>query len=134
MRFVEPTQRELELLPFTGDGIIARAKHRTARAVIQPVGSEVRIPSIGREQRGDFKRLMNRMAEELDHTRFRFVAIDRDDELAEIWEILGPPNAKDLEDVLHGFERETLEEYEDPEGEIVPVETLVGDWDPEKYQ
>lgn len=134
MKFKQPTQRELDLLPFLENGKIARAKHRTARAVIQAAGKEVRIPFVARDQRGDFKRLMNRMTETLGHSRYRFVAVDRDPEMTKIWRILAPKDARELKDVLRGFREETIEEYENDAGVIEPVATLVGDWNPEKYQ
>lgn len=130
MRLTNPTLLEYRLLPILDDGgTVFKASHGTCDAVCQIVDDEVRIPYVARDERGDFKALMDELVRELDgHTKFRFVAIEHDSLFNRALKIIQPDDARTLEEAVNGFEKETLREYRNSDGRIEPVETLIGHW------
>jgi hypothetical protein len=42
---------------------------------------------------------------------------------------VSPGDARPLYEVVHGFEFETVD-YEHPDGDVEPCETLIGEWSP----
>lgn len=131
MIFDSITTQDYVLLPIKKPEKATRVRKETARAVIEPYNDEVRIPYVRRDERGDFKALMDGLVDELNgHTKYRFVAIN-DSELHDLVMLAAPDDARHIKEAVNGFTEETLHEYENDAGEIEPVNTLVGHWEPE---
>jgi len=130
MNYSRPHIVELRLLPIHDAERAYTVKHETCKAIFETYDGEVRIAYVAREERGDFKALMNRLTEELNNPVFRFVEIEglRESEFKELVERHEPDDARSITEAVNGFDRETIHEYENSNGEIEPVETLVGRW------
>lgn len=128
MKFTRPSKSQLKLLPLKRLRKAYVASHETAYAVFEPYDGEIRIAFVKREDKGDFKALMDRLVEELGHSRVRFVAtgVNPLDEVVAEFE---PSDSQTIHEAVNGFDVEMTEEYENSRGETEEIETLVGDWE-----
>lgn len=127
MEYRKITPVELNLLPVQNDEQAVTAHHETAKAVVDPVPGEIRIPYVSREERGDFANLMDVLVEDLECKDVRFVAVDGPDRqtIRRMLDLATPDDARTLKEAVHGFDEEEVDDYEEP------VNTLVGTWDPD---
>lgn len=130
MKYTKISDTEKRLLALVDPSNAVGVVHNTARAIVEPVGTEIRIPYVSRDERGDFAELMDRLVDEVGYNRVRFVSIKKPDEpeLTDLVDRLGPDDARNIEEAVHGFEEEPIHDYQHV------VQTLVGDWEPDEYE
>lgn len=127
----DPSGTPAELLPLLPDAPVYRVEFRSAEAVVQPTPGELRIPSIRRTDRGDFRGLMDALMSEVNRPTVRFVGVQHPDdpeELADAWGVVRPDDARPLYEAVHGFDFDRID-YTHPDGTVEPCDTLVGEWD-----
>lgn len=107
-------------------GNVYEVTQNTGRAIINPRPGEIRIPFVRREEKGDFRTLIDSMVREFECRKIRFVNLQNYDILMRLGFI--PADSRPLEEVAVGFKREE-ESWVGENGEMKgPVETLVGYW------
>jgi len=103
----------------TGDPVI-RAEFEDTESYVNAVicndRETIRVTHVKSFYDGDMSRILDAMTRQLDTTDVRFMI----------------PLGSDLRNHLHGYEK-TTEKHVDPNGGIVEVEVLVGNWEPSEY-
>lgn len=132
LTFSQINRRQYVLLPILDDRKVVQVEHKTAKAVIQPVDDELRIPYVSSEERGDFKSLMDNLVNALNgHNKIRFVGTSEAPKV--LSQMLGDSTSQSIYEAVHGFEKEPTEEYTDSADNTEEIETLIGRWEPGKY-
>lgn len=111
-------------------------EYATATAVVipDPDAGVWRIPYIVRDEPGDMKALLDEFVLQTNRGRIKFVNVEPDGTYQIFADVFDVPDARDLADVLHGFE-ETTETWESPDEDgTEPVRCLEGEWLPRWHQ
>ena len=105
----------------TGDPVIRAEFEDTgshAEIIIDQQYNLLRVGFVESEADGDMRRILDDATQQLGITTLRFL-----NPLTEY--------GSQIEDRLHGFEKE-VEEFPHPDGGTIEIETLVGEWDPDR--
>lgn len=129
------------VLPVHPDVDVAYSvEHKTASAVLTVIHGtgEIRIPTVARTDRGDFRELMDELVAETGHRKVRFVNYFEPALWRETYGEICPDDARRITDAVHGFdtEREVWQGFNPYNGRSYDekdVKCLVGEWNPAAY-
>ena len=89
-----------------------------AEIIIDQQDKILRVANVDSRSQGDMRRILDDVTQQLGIYTLRFL-----NPLTEY--------GSQIEDRLHGFEKD-VEEFSHPDGGTVKIETLVGEWDPDR--
>lgn len=134
----QPAGLNERILPVHPDVTKAvKFEHRTCSGVLttRPGTGEIRIPTVNRQDAGDFRRCMDALVTDLDHRRLRFVNYFEPDLWERTYGEITPDDARRITDAVRDFAEEQehwtgQNPFNGTEYDRKPVNTLVGEWTP----